>query len=62
METTKSSGEQTQILFKLSKKLKDEFAAMCKEREMDMTNTLRDLISTSVRNYKRQNSKTSSNV
>jgi antitoxin component of RelBE/YafQ-DinJ toxin-antitoxin module len=42
---------------KISDGLKDSFEAMCKEREISMSDVVRDLVANSVRNWKRQNGK-----
>lgn len=49
--------ETNHLLIKLSDKLKDDFKAMCDEREISMSSATRDLIANSVRNYKRNGKK-----
>jgi protein involved in sex pheromone biosynthesis len=49
--------ETNHLLIKLSDKLKDDFKAMCDEREVSMSSATRELIANSVRNYKRNEKK-----
>lgn len=52
--------EITHLHVKLSPKLKAQFEAVCKEREISMSDAVRDLIANSVRNYTRKNAKPAS--
>lgn len=49
--------ETNHLIVKLSDKLKDDFKAMCDEREISMSSALRDMVANSVRNYKRTGKK-----
>lgn len=49
--------DYSRLEIRVSNKLKKEFEDMCKEREISTSNALRDLMTNSVRNHKRQNVK-----
>jgi hypothetical protein len=49
--------EKSNLHLRLSPKLKQELVDMCKEREMGISDHVRDLIANSVRNYKRTGKK-----
>ena len=42
------------ITIRLSDKLKDKFDAVCKAREISVSDVIRDLLGKEVRNYERQ--------
>ncbi len=50
--------EKSTLTIRLSPKLKKEFIAMCSEREISISDAMRDMIANSVRNYSRKNAKT----
>ena len=49
--------EVSYINIRLSTKLKQSFADMCQEREISISDAVRDLVANSVRNYSRKNVK-----
>lgn len=46
--------EETYVQVRCSHRLKDAFIAQCKEREISISDAIRDLMATSVRNYSRK--------
>lgn len=49
--------EKSNLHLRLSPKLKQDLVDMCKEREIGLSDHIRDLIANSVRNYKRTGKK-----
>lgn len=49
--------EESYVQVRCSHRLKEAFTAQCKEREISISDAIRDLMSTSVRNYSRKNVK-----
>ncbi len=54
--------EDSALVIRLSKKSKTAFLAMCKDREISMSDAVRDFITNSVRNYKRPAGKKANEV
>lgn len=51
-------AKKTNLLqVKMSETLKQQFEEMCSEREISMSDHVRDLVANSVRNYRRTNKK-----
>ncbi|GAB3284501.1 hypothetical protein GCM10027347_61510 [Larkinella harenae] len=50
--------KQVQVLVRMSPKMKSDLLAIAKEKEVSISDYIRDLVSNSVRSYRRQNGKT----